>query len=527
MALVAELVTELKVRDVGFHSAMKGAAAAVGVFAAAGVGLFEVVDKMAEKIDVMAKAANKFGISLENFQALSYAAKLANVPVGVLETGMVRLSKSVDGAAQGTGPAVAAFQRLGLSAKELKGLSLDEQYLRVANALAKVGNSGDKVALTLAIFGRGGAAQLALLQSNIRKTEEEFKRLGLSITEQQANQSIVFEESKKRLETVFSGFTAQVGAQLTPAFTTIIDGITDAVTRMGDLREAAKIVASSVVGSFKFMTDGLGIFLTALDNIIDKFNSFSDSFKNTSSGVGRFLAGITGNSANYKPDTAKSSASGLGESVAQFSQLLSQGQDAIYAPLKLSTLKASNSLTDLTAAVEKAKSGLQSMIDSKNNSAISDELTRILGSDLGGKAAFTSDMQKGDPKWLTDVVRGNEAFQRSTFDSLIKEVYDQSKNGRSDDNKDTIGRLLDQARMIAESNDSGRQDNSAAFGVIKEVQKFVSEQSLGVKKPMQLNVTIQTAEGFNMKIANSPEIKAVITDGIKTLTASSASSVGK
>jgi hypothetical protein len=507
MALVAELVTELKVKDIGFHSAMKGAAAAVGIFVAATAAIYKVVDSTTERIDNMAKSAERLGVSLEAFQGLGFAAKIGNSDIETLTAGMTKLARSVDTSVHSANNSGDAFARLGLKASDLQKLSLDKQYIAVADAMSNVANAGEKIALSQALFGKGGAKQLTIMRENLRGLSDEYKSLNLSITEQQAAQADAFQDSKTRLESIFSGFMGQVGSQLAPAFTTIIDGITGSVSKMADLREASKSVASAVIGSFKFMSDGLGVFLTAFDVVINKFNAFSDHFKNTSAGVGQFLAGVTGNAASYKmPAKSTSSQSEMGMFGANLSALAEKAQNAIFEPMKSSALTASQSLDKFSDVAVKASSQISTMLSSIENSAVSSELDRILKSSMSS---------------------GKEAFRSDAFDRAIKEIYNQAKNGQAGENQGNIESLFGRASREAASTGGDRFDNSAALGVIKELQSFVKEQTLGVKKPMELNVNISTSEGFNMKIANSPEIKATITDGLKTLIATTASSVGK
>ena len=95
-------------------------------------------------------------------------------------------------------------------------------------------------------------------------------------------------------------------------------------------------------------------------------------------------------------------------------------------------------------------------------------------------------------------------------------------------NKNSLSGLLDTAEAIAKGGSNDGTDHAPAIGLVQDLRKFVDEQGGGKgAKPLKMDVYITTTDGFNLKIANSPEINAVIKQGISNAFSDGASGVSK
>ena len=114
----------------GPTAAVAKAFAAIGTAAVAATAL--IVKANLESIDSTAKFADSIGVSTAALSELEFAAGQTGVSSDKLRNSMQRLTRGVAEAADGSGSAAAAFDRLGISAEEMGNATPDEQ-LNIAN----------------------------------------------------------------------------------------------------------------------------------------------------------------------------------------------------------------------------------------------------------------------------------------------------------------------------------------------------------------------------------------------------------
>jgi hypothetical protein len=177
----------------------------VGAFAGIAAGISAALIATINHADEIGKAAQKLGIPVERLSELRYAAELADVSFEQFSKGIVKLNKNItEVAAGGTSAAAVAFQRLGVSMKELKTASPDVVLLKLAESFAKLEDDASKTALAVAIFGKSGAELIPFLNqgaSGIQKLSEEARKLGIIITKEVADGSEEFNDNLKRIGT--------------------------------------------------------------------------------------------------------------------------------------------------------------------------------------------------------------------------------------------------------------------------------------------------------------------------------------
>jgi hypothetical protein len=130
------------------------AAAASALVAAAGA----MIRSGLQVVDAQAKLAASLATTTESVQVLGRAGDLAGVSMGEIEQATMQLTRRLAQAAQGTGPAVEALQRLNLTADELRRLPLDQRIAAIQDALAQyvpeaqLGRPWTKTGSSLAYF---------------------------------------------------------------------------------------------------------------------------------------------------------------------------------------------------------------------------------------------------------------------------------------------------------------------------------------------------------------------------------------
>ena len=129
------------------------------------------------RIDEMAKKASRLGITSQSLKALSYSAELAGASANVMNDVLKTLQKNMGDAAMGTGEAAASLKVLGLDADKLAGMSVDDQFKMISEAISKIENPALQAALAAKIFGESSQEVLDVIRGGNDALEENEKRL--------------------------------------------------------------------------------------------------------------------------------------------------------------------------------------------------------------------------------------------------------------------------------------------------------------------------------------------------------------
>lgn len=241
-------------------AALAPLAAAVRIFAKAG--------------DELEKMSRRTGVSVEALSELGFAAEQSGTDLGTLEKGVRAMQRSVNDLERGLSTQVDAFDALGLSIDDLRGLSPEEQFKRIADRLSRVEDPSRRAALALQIFGRAGAALLPLMQDGARGIEalqEEARRLGLTISTRTAQDAARLTDAMNTVRRVLRVTAITIGGALAPSLETITKRITRIAVVTNDwvkrnqavVVTAAKIALGVVAVGSALVALGLALSLVA------------------------------------------------------------------------------------------------------------------------------------------------------------------------------------------------------------------------------------------------------------------------
>jgi len=244
------------------HTAVK--VAKIGVaFATAGVAAAAALTKSSmDSIDVLAKTSDRLGIATNQLAGLQHAASLAGVENKTLEKSLQNLAVGVSDAADGTGVAKDALIELGLNARILEKLPLDQQMLAVADAMKEVQNQTDKVRIATDLFGARGVAVLNMIgggAENLQTMAAEAEHLGIAISRVDAAQIEDANDAVTRATGVFSGLGNQLAVSFSPLIKTVADDFRQAALDNEDFGTIGQRVVQALLGAYAKLADGLFI----------------------------------------------------------------------------------------------------------------------------------------------------------------------------------------------------------------------------------------------------------------------------
>lgn len=209
------------------------ALASIGTAAAAAAAALGFA---AVKLDDLADSAAAIGIGVNQLKALQFAAAGAGVDAGALEAGFRKLSANLGEAFfNNSSNAAKALGMLGLNAKELMQMPLDQQMTLIAEKLNGIENPAIRAALSMDLLGKGGERLLQAFKDPgaIERFNERLKALGLAISEADLNAVDELDGKVRELRAVWDAFLQKTVAALAPYLIDIIDNINKAIEASG------------------------------------------------------------------------------------------------------------------------------------------------------------------------------------------------------------------------------------------------------------------------------------------------------
>ncbi len=281
LAAAGPLAAALAVTVAGFVAVKKAASTAIAEIEAA-----------FDRLDTLAKTGARLGVPTENLAGLRHAAELSGASIKELDTGLQNLTRRTAEAAEGTGEGVDALKKLGIEAKRLNELSPDQQFLRIAEAMAQIENQNSKVAIAFDLFGRSGVKLLNAMDGgvgNLIASMEEAKRLGIAPTADELARIEAANDAISKIGKAWDGVFNTLAIDIAPVLVVLADevaiwgqGVVVLVKQIDDVARAIKELPSiPVAGKF---SGGLRLIQEIAGGVTDINDAFDEARKNAEAG---------------------------------------------------------------------------------------------------------------------------------------------------------------------------------------------------------------------------------------------------
>ena len=198
------------------------------------IGSAKAFSKMGDEV---AKMSKRTGLSVETLSELKFVASQTGTEFATLENGIRKMQRSIYDAGRGLSTAVDALEDLGLTYKDLEGLSPEEQFKLLAEAISKIKDPTKRAAIAMSLFGRTGTNLLPMFEqgaAGINALQEEARRLGLTMRSEDAKAAEDFTDAMDKLWKVVKMTAFHVGAALAPALEKITNVITNIAVKIND-----------------------------------------------------------------------------------------------------------------------------------------------------------------------------------------------------------------------------------------------------------------------------------------------------
>lgn len=204
--------------------------------------------------DEMSKAAQKAGVTTEQFSGMNYAAKLADVSTEQLTKTYAKLNSTLVDAQSGQKDAVELFRRLKLDPKNIK--DADELLLSLAERFEGMKDGAKKTALAVDIFGEKlGPGLIPFLnqgRGGIKALREEAAKLGLVIGTEQGKQAEEFNDNLTKMGKAATGAGNEILKGLLPS-------LTEASAFFVKATKEAGLFQGTLISIGALMARGLGV----------------------------------------------------------------------------------------------------------------------------------------------------------------------------------------------------------------------------------------------------------------------------
>jgi len=228
------------VTQMGAKIAMIGGAAMAPLLAS--------VKHFASAGDKLDKMANRTGMTVEALSELAFAAEQSGAGIEIFEKAVAGMQRSIRDAGRGLSTKTEALKDVGLSYKALAGLSPEDQFSLVAEAISRIPDASARAAISMELFGRSGRQLLPMLlggAKGIAALREEARQLGLTVATKDAKAAAKLTDTMNALWKTLKRAAFTIGSALAPAAQLVAEKITAVAVTAGQwLRQNKGLVIS-------------------------------------------------------------------------------------------------------------------------------------------------------------------------------------------------------------------------------------------------------------------------------------------
>ncbi|MEO0422596.1 MAG: hypothetical protein AAF184_09695 [Pseudomonadota bacterium] len=190
-----------------------------------GRGVAQAVGEQVRLKAAAADTARFLGIGTEAYSKFTFAADQFGVQQNQVNLLLQRMTRNVSEAAIGVGEARNAFRALNLDAAKLRNLQADKQFEAIADALSKIENQGDRIAVARKIFDSEGAAAALRMAEGFRAAADRAEDLGVTLSEKAAANAVKARRAFSEFSAVIDQMTENVALPAAIAITKVAQSV--------------------------------------------------------------------------------------------------------------------------------------------------------------------------------------------------------------------------------------------------------------------------------------------------------------
>jgi hypothetical protein len=241
-----------KVRSGVNDYAKYGAAAAA---AGAAVAAAFVVKGLAA-VDAQAKLAKRLDTTSESMAVLKRAGALAGVGMEKIGQASGDLTRRLSQASLAGGPVAKALDSIGLSARALQAIPLDQRIIQINAALEANADAGTRAALAGQLFGEEGSLMMTQLKPEvIAQAAREVEAFGLNLSDVDAARVEQANDAMSKIGMLVDGISQQLAVGLAPALSAVMRMFTETAEEAGGVGDSVAKASNIGIKAFGFLMD--------------------------------------------------------------------------------------------------------------------------------------------------------------------------------------------------------------------------------------------------------------------------------
>ena len=205
--------------------------------------------------------SKRTGISTQTLQGYGLAASQSGVSTETMGKSLQKLTVMQGKAQNGNKAAQESFAAIGLSMEDLAGLSPEQTFEAVTDAISKLPTVAQQSAAAVALFGKSGADLLPIFQEGtgyLARMRKEAEELGIVLSKEQMSGLAGLDDMIQKVGMAFGGLAQRIVADLVPQLmaagdqmllfikTLDISAVTAALAAAIDIATAAFTIFTSI-----------------------------------------------------------------------------------------------------------------------------------------------------------------------------------------------------------------------------------------------------------------------------------------
>lgn len=180
------------------------------------------VSAVADYGDNIDKMSQKMGLSTDAYQEWDFIMQHCGTSIEALKPSMKTLANAADAGNE-------SFEKLGITQEQLATLSQEDLFALTISRLQEMEEGTERTAIASDLLGRGATELGALLNTSAEDTEamrQQVHDLGGVMSNDAVKAAAAYKDSLQNLQTAISGAKNNLSAELLPAVTEVMDGLT-------------------------------------------------------------------------------------------------------------------------------------------------------------------------------------------------------------------------------------------------------------------------------------------------------------
>lgn len=223
-----------------------------------GVGVAAGIKMAATRMDELAKASERLGVSSKELAGLQHAAAMGGSSAEGMTNALEKLTIQSEAAISGNKKLQDTFRSVGVSMDDLRRKNVYDVMSQIADGMQQLSGPGERMATTLELFGKGQHAMATVLadgSAGLKAMADEADALGLSVSRLDAKKIQAMNDAVENVANVSAGIFNQLAAEIAPIVTDIANGFVEWVKKLGGAKAISQAIVDTVISGTGILAD--------------------------------------------------------------------------------------------------------------------------------------------------------------------------------------------------------------------------------------------------------------------------------